>query len=286
MIKTSMNRFCRGLILTMISLNGASAFAGGNIPAEMETQTAGNWRQSPAESGTYRQSIHDQWNLIAGIGFDKAIAVKERAQWMRPDAIQSGQTVYGIMENGDLGYYDFQGMNSGNPKWGRINKGIGTGWNFRQVFSGGEGVIFAVADNGDLMYYRYLGMNTGDNRWGPVGKKIGTGWNFAHVFAELRPVDVPGPETPIHDVLPPDDDPRCEGYARSAVEQYRLTLNNPKCRVNPDPRWQADYRAHYGWCMSNPGEEALENENKLRVDHLVRCGATHRMAEPVGIPSD
>jgi hypothetical protein len=56
-------------------------------------------------------------------------------------------------------------------------------WNFKQVFSGGEGVIYAVADNGDLLWYRHDGRGDGSSAWAGEGRKVGSGWNFKQVFS-------------------------------------------------------------------------------------------------------
>jgi Tachylectin/Domain of unknown function (DUF1929) len=54
----------------------------------------------------------------------------------------------------------------------------------KQVFSGGDGIVYAVMDNGDLLWYRHDGRNDGSFRWAfNEGKKVGVGWNFKHVFS-------------------------------------------------------------------------------------------------------
>ena len=48
---------------------------------------------------------------------------------------------------------------------------------FKQVFSGGNGVLYAVAANGDLLWYRHEGRNDGSFNWAAGSpKKVGTGW--------------------------------------------------------------------------------------------------------------
>ena len=54
---------------------------------------------------------------------------------------------------------------------------MGVGWNVKQVFSGGDGVIYTISDNGDLTWYRHDGRNDGTFRWAfKDGKKVGIGW--------------------------------------------------------------------------------------------------------------
>ncbi|HET6378387.1 MAG TPA: hypothetical protein VFG05_08810 [Methylocella sp.] len=92
---------------------------------------------------------------------------------------------------------------------------------------------------------------------------------------------------PVQDTLPPNENPECASYARGAVEQYNLMMKWPKCRAGFEKgRWQGNYQAHYGWCMSNPGEAALANERRLRDLHLERCGTQIKFKNPVLIPSE
>jgi hypothetical protein len=52
----------------------------------------------------------------------------------------------------------------------------------KQVFAGGNGVVYAILDNGDLMWYRHDGRGDGTGRWtGP--KKVGNGWDVKQVFS-------------------------------------------------------------------------------------------------------
>ena len=95
----------------------------------------------------------------------------------------SNHAIYAVKPDGDLLYYAYRGASNSANSWGPTAVQIGNGWNFRQVFSGGDGVIFAITDSGDLMYYKYLGVNNGSASWGRGGVKIGNGWNFRQVFS-------------------------------------------------------------------------------------------------------
>jgi hypothetical protein len=97
--------------------------------------------------------------------------------------------IYGVTENGDLMWTRHDGRNDGSFRWAPAPDGgkkVGIGWNFKQIFSGGDGIIYAVTDNGDLMWMRHDGRNDGSFRWAPMpdgGKKVGIGWNFKQIFS-------------------------------------------------------------------------------------------------------
>jgi hypothetical protein len=44
-----------------------------------------------------------------------------------------------------------------------------------------------------------------------------------------------------------------------------------QCFIPDNPRWQADSRNHYQWCLT-ARPEWLASETKARNDHLVHCG--------------
>jgi hypothetical protein len=103
---------------------------------------------------------------------------------------------------GDLLWYRHVGREDGSFQWEGPKK-VGTGWgDFKQLFSGGDGIIYGVtpivptslptgigpgmrgnpASGGDLLWYRHVGREDGSFQWeGP--KKVGTGWgDFKHLF--------------------------------------------------------------------------------------------------------
>lgn len=95
--------------------------------------------------------------------------------------------IYAARElNGDLLWHRHDGWRDGSSNWA-ANSGdkVGDGWGqFKQVFSGGDGVIYAVQENGDLLWYRHDGWRDGSNRWAEgSGTKVGQGWDFKHVFS-------------------------------------------------------------------------------------------------------
>lgn len=88
--------------------------------------------------------------------------------------------VYGVSENGDLSWYNHLGAGNGSMTWEGPRK-VGSGWNFKEVFSGGGDVIYAIKTDGELLWYQHTGQRDGSVKWqGP--KSVGTGWNFKNVF--------------------------------------------------------------------------------------------------------
>ena len=49
---------------------------------------------------------------------------------------------------------------------------VGHGWNFKQVFYGGDGIIYAINNNNDLMWARHEGRYDGSFRWTSDMKKV------------------------------------------------------------------------------------------------------------------
>ncbi|MEP7147546.1 MAG: tachylectin-related carbohydrate-binding protein [Acidobacteriota bacterium] len=63
-------------------------------------------------------------------------------------------------------------------------KGVGAGWeDFKQVFPGGNGIVYAIAQNGNLLWYKHIDFGIGARAWeGP--KEVGSGWgDFKQVFS-------------------------------------------------------------------------------------------------------
>ena len=94
--------------------------------------------------------------------------------------------IYAVTQNDDLLWYRHDGRNDGTFK-SASNGGskVGNGWNFKHVFSGGDGIIYAITQNDEhLLWYRHDGRNDGTFRWASnEGRKVGNGWNFKHVFS-------------------------------------------------------------------------------------------------------
>jgi hypothetical protein len=111
-----------------------------------------------------------------------------RAPRATSSASLAGEAVgitYAISLDDDLLWYRHDGRNDGTFRWA-FNEGrkVGNGWNFKQVFSGGDGVIYAITQSNDLLWYRHDGHGDGTFRWAfNDGKKVGNGWSFKQVFS-------------------------------------------------------------------------------------------------------
>lgn len=102
-----------------------------------------------------------------------------------------GGVIYAIGTDGVLHWYRHYCYANGGSTGGcwASNGGtvVGTGWQgFRQVFSGGNGVIYGIQQDGTLLWYRHKAYKTGGGLagdWeGPY--RVGTGWqSFTNVFA-------------------------------------------------------------------------------------------------------
>ena len=96
--------------------------------------------------------------------------------------------IYGITPDNKLMWLRHDGRDDGSFRWGPMPNGgkqVGSGWDFKQVFSGGNGIVYAIKDSGDLMWFRHDGRGDGSANWTPTsgGRKVGSGWNFRRVFS-------------------------------------------------------------------------------------------------------
>ena len=117
--------------------------------------------------------------------------------------------IYAVTHDNRLLWYRHSGFADGRDAWaphlpvpaGNLDGQIGEGWNFKQVLSGGNGVIYAVTQDNRLLWYRHTGFADGRDAWAPhlpvpaghLDGQIGGGWNFKHVFsrpAVIEPIAV------------------------------------------------------------------------------------------------
>src|SRR5829696_8793321 len=85
-------------------------------------------------------------------------------------SFQNPTSVHGVSHAltsaGDLLWYRHDGRSDGSARWSGGNTfNVGTGWGFKQVFSGDDGVIYGVRENGELLWYRHDGRADGSARW-------------------------------------------------------------------------------------------------------------------------
>jgi hypothetical protein len=62
----------------------------------------------------------------------------------------------------------------------------------------------------------------------------------------------------------------CAHYAHQAVWQYERNRSIPGCFHGGDLRWNPNYDAHYGWCLS-AAYDAARTEDSYRGDRLHEC---------------
>ena len=90
--------------------------------------------------------------------------------------------IYAVTNDNLLMWYRHDGRGDGSFRWTGPKK-VGSGWDFKQIFSGGGGVIYGITNSGDLMWYRHDGRRDGSSSWtGP--KKVGNGWDFKDILAD------------------------------------------------------------------------------------------------------
>ena len=77
------------------------------------------------------------------------------------------------------------GRGDGSFRWAEpTNRQVGTGWDFKHVFSGGSSVIYYIDRENRLLWNRHDGSADGSFRWAaPTNRQVGTGWDVKHVFS-------------------------------------------------------------------------------------------------------
>jgi hypothetical protein len=100
-------------------------------------------------------------------------------------AVSSKGVIYTRTASNELFWYRHSGQQDGTFSWATpTGRRVGTGWDFKQVFSGGDGVIYAITPSGDLLWYRHDGHGDGSFRWAAASsRKVGNGWSFKQVFS-------------------------------------------------------------------------------------------------------
>ena len=154
------------------------------------------------------------WTLPPAQTDDKKMAGQIGEGWNFKHVFGGGNgVIYAVTQDNRLLWYRHTGFADGRDAWaphlpvppGRLDGQIGEGWDFKQVFSGGDEVIYAVTHDNRLLWYRHTGAADGRDAWAPhlpvpagqLPGQIGGGWNFIHVFSgpaviELTAVQVSG----------------------------------------------------------------------------------------------
>ena len=88
---------------------------------------------------------------------------------------------------GELKWYRHTGQADGSFRWAAGSGNVvGTGWgDFKELFSGGDGVIYGVNSDDELVWYRHDGRTDGSFHWAPgSGNVVGSGWTFEHLVGD------------------------------------------------------------------------------------------------------
>jgi len=93
--------------------------------------------------------------------------------------------IYGVTPDNKLMWYRHDGRNDGTVNWASNHgREVGVGWEFKHVFSGGDGIIYAINQKNELLWYRHQGRNDGTFKWeSNTGRVVGIGWDVKHVFS-------------------------------------------------------------------------------------------------------
>jgi hypothetical protein len=77
------------------------------------------------------------------------------------------------------------GRDDGSFQWAEPeNREVGTGWDVKHVFSGGDGLIYYINGQNRLIWNRHVGRGDGSFQWAePENREVGTGWDVKHVFS-------------------------------------------------------------------------------------------------------
>jgi Tachylectin len=92
--------------------------------------------------------------------------------------------IYSTVASGLLRWHRHNGRLLGTDDW--VNKGIHVpvafNWQgYRQLFSGGDGIIYGITANGNVIWNRHVGWLTGAGIWAPppitdAGRVVAQGW--------------------------------------------------------------------------------------------------------------
>jgi hypothetical protein len=179
----------------------------GDVPAEVNGQS---FTATGLQPGTYHfivEGCHDTilfGKNCSAFSAPIEIAIRVPTPPAPPPPPLPNDFIYSVTPGNDLMWYRHEGRLDGTFRWAFANgKKVGSGWDFKEVFSGGDGIIYGVTPvvpglssvtdlkgspsggekGGDLLWALHVGRQDGSFRWtGP--KKVGSGWgSFRHVFS-------------------------------------------------------------------------------------------------------
>jgi hypothetical protein len=102
----------------------------------------------------------------------------------KPPREKAFTSIFSVDQNYDLYFSKFMGMKTGAGVWAKPPIKFGNGWNFRHLFSAGDGVLIAITATGEVLYYKCSCINTMSLSW-ITGEplKIAEGWpEYKQVF--------------------------------------------------------------------------------------------------------
>lgn len=70
----------------------------------------------------------------------------------------------------------------------------------------------------------------------------------------------------------------CTKYAEGAVQDFLTAQKWVKCQKKVDGRWHVNRSKHFAWCRTVTTAKA-NAEKKIRLNHLIACGATTPLSE-------
>ena len=174
------------------------------VPAHPSEVIGGGWiqasggdlkwyRHTGREDGSYRWGtgsgnvVGTRWDVFQKVfsGGNGVIYAVTPYVPAHPSEVIGGGWIQA--SGGDLKWYRHLGQGDGTFRWapgsGTV---VGTGWGaFKEVFSGGDGVIYGVNSDDELVWYRHDGRNTGTFSWAPgSGSVVDSGWTFQHVVGD------------------------------------------------------------------------------------------------------
>jgi GH25 family lysozyme M1 (1,4-beta-N-acetylmuramidase) len=93
--------------------------------------------------------------------------------------------IYYITNDNRLIWNRHVGNGDGSFQWAEPeNREVGRGWDFKQVFSGGNGLIYYITNDNRLIWNRHVGNGDGSFQWAePENREVGRGWDFKQVFS-------------------------------------------------------------------------------------------------------
>lgn len=135
----------------------------------------GDWWITPYDAESIMNYCNPKWNNDGFLSDRDKYGVR----LLYGGAIIEAPIIYATDKNKNLLWYKHTGYLNGSFDWASNNGAkVGTGWDFVQIFNGGDGFIYALKTNGDLVWYNHNGYHDGRFNWSQAsGHIVGKGWN-------------------------------------------------------------------------------------------------------------